>query len=143
MADEAEEMGPIAYLVVEFPSHRMTGEGLAALLDIVDRGLIRILDLAFVRKDGDQVSVLELADLEGDGTFDISVFEGASSGLLDRGDLDDAATAVGQDSTAAILVYENRWATRLASALRRNGAQLVASGFIPLDALAASLDAAR
>jgi len=137
-----EEMGPVGYLIIEFPAHRATGEGLAALLDLVDRGLIRILDLAFVRKDGDRVVVLQLDALDPSGAFDVGVFEGASSGLLGPDDVAEAAKAVASDTTAAILLYENRWATRLVSALRRNGAQLVAAGFIPLDEVAAALDAA-
>jgi len=141
MADEVEEMGPVGYLVAEFPAHRATGEGLAALLDLVDRGLIRILDLAFVRKEGDRTVVLELDALDGDGTFDVSVFDGASSGLLGADDVEEAAKAVASDTTAAVLLYENRWAARFTTALRRNGAQLVAAGFIPLDAIAAALDA--
>ena len=142
MTDAADGMGPIGYLIVEFPAHRVTGEGLAALLDLVDRGLIRVLDLTFVRKEGDVVTVAELDNLDRDGTFDVSVFEGASSGLLDSGDVQEAGKAMANDATAAILLYENVWATPFVSALRRNGAQLVAAGFIPLDALAASLDAA-
>ena len=142
MTDVADEMGPVGYLIVEFPAHRVTGEGMAALVDLVDRGLIRILDLTFLRKEGDVVTVAQLDDLDRDGTFDVSVFEGASSGLLDRGDVDEAGKAVASDATAAILLYENVWATPFVSALRRNGAQLVAAGFIPHDALAASVDAA-
>ena len=140
MADEA--LGPISYLIVQFPGNKMTGEGLPILVDLVDRGLIRILDLTFLRKEGDVVTVAQLDDLDRDGTFDVSVFEGASSGLLDRGDVDEAGKAVASDATAAILLYENVWATPFVSALRRNGAQLVAAGFIPHDALAASVDAA-
>jgi hypothetical protein len=142
MTDAADGMGPVGYLIVEFPAHRVTGEGMAALLDLVDRGLIRVLDLTFVRKEGDVVTVAELNNLDRDGTFDVSVFEGASSGLLDSGDVQEAGKAMANDATAAILLYENVWATPFVSALRRNGAQLVAAGFIPLDALAASLDAA-
>lgn len=143
MAGEQEEMGPIGYLVVEFPRNRMTGEAFPILVDLVDRGLIRILDLVFVRKDEDgTTTVLTIADLDGDGDLDLAVFEGASSGLLDQGDIDEAGTVLDPGSSAGILIYENRWAAPFAAALRRGGAQLVASGTIPLDALAASLDAA-
>ena len=139
-----EELGPVGYLIVEFPGNKMTGEGFPILLDLVDRGLIRVLDLVFVRKDDDgSTTVLELSDLDRDGTMDMSVFEGASSGLLDAGDIADAGTVIEPGSSAGILIYENRWAAPFAAALRRGGAQLVANGFIPLDALAASLDATK
>ncbi|NUS10099.1 MAG: DUF1269 domain-containing protein [Streptomyces sp.] len=133
-------MGPVDYLVLEFPGNRMTGEGFPLLLDLVDRGIIRILDLVFVRKDADgSVAGLELQEL-GEGV-DLTVFEGASSGLLDHSDLQDAAAALEADTSAAILVYENTWAAPLARELRRGGAAMVASGRIPVQALLASLDA--
>ncbi|RZB19673.1 DUF1269 domain-containing protein [Streptomyces sp. F001] len=133
-------MGPVDYLIIEFPGNRMTGEGLPLLVDLVEGGVIRIIDLVFVRKDADgSVDVLELREI-GD-ELDLTVFEGASSGLLDQSDLDDAGTALEPGNSAAILVYENVWAAPLARALRRSGAQLVASGRISVDALLASLDA--
>jgi len=138
----AEEMGPVGYLIVEFPGNRMTGEAFPFLLDLVDRGLIRILDFTFVRKDADgAMTAVELSDLDRDGNLNLAVFEGASSGLLGDDDRADAATVIEPGSAAGILIYENRWAAPFASALRRGGAQLVASGYIPLDAIAASLDA--
>ncbi|MFD9316200.1 DUF6325 family protein [Streptomyces sp. NPDC060053] len=134
-------MGPIDYVVVEFPGNRMTGEGLPLLVDLVDRGLIRILDLLFVRKDEDgSVVGLEIADLTGDGVLDLAVFEGASSGLLGQDDIEEAGGALGAGNSAAILVYENLWAAPFATALRRGGAQLVASGRIPVPAVLAALD---
>ncbi|WP_223837597.1 DUF6325 family protein [Streptomyces venezuelae] len=137
---ELEEMGPVDYLVVEFPGNRMTGEGFPLLLDLVERNVIRILDLLFVRKDEDgTVTALELQDL-GD-EVDLSVFAGASSGLLDQGDIDEAGAALEPNSSAGILVYENVWAAPFARAMRRSGAQLVANGRIPVQALLASLDA--
>ncbi|MFI9835108.1 DUF6325 family protein [Streptomyces sp. NPDC051913] len=133
-------MGPVDYLVLEFPGNRMTGGGFPLLLDLVDRGIIRILDLVFVRKDADgSVAGLELQEL-GEGV-DLTVFEGASSGLLDHTDLQDAAAALEADTSAAILVYENTWAAPLARELRRGGASMVASGRIPVQALLASLEA--
>ncbi|MGV9455269.1 DUF6325 family protein [Streptomyces sp. NPDC003635] len=141
MSEELEEVGPIDYLVVEFPGNRMTGEGFPLLVDLVDRGIIRILDLMFVRKDADgSVTGMEIADLTGDGQLDLAVFEGASSGLLGQDDLEEAANALEPGSSAGILVYENRWAAPFAGALRRGGARLVASGRIPVNALAAALD---
>jgi hypothetical protein len=142
--EEQDEMGPVGYLIVEFPGSQMTGEGLPLLVDLVDRGLIRILDLTFFHKETDgTVTVLELTDLDGDGELDLAVFDGASSGLLGSDDLADAREVIEPGSSAAVLVYENRWAAPLVSALRRGGAQLVASGHIPLETLAEALDAAE
>jgi hypothetical protein len=142
VADEVEPMGPISYLIVEFPGNKMNGEGFPALLDLVDRGLIRILDLQFVTcRDDGSVAGLELRDLDTEGQFDLAVFEGASSGLLDQSDLDDSAKALQPGSSAGILIFENRWATTFVDALRRGGAELVAAGYIPLSDIAASLDA--
>jgi Family of unknown function (DUF6325) len=143
MSTDVEEMGPIDYLVIEFPGSHMSGEGLPLLVDLVDRGIVRVLDLVFIRKmpDGSVVRI----ELSGPGTdgADLSMFEGASSGLLDQGDIDAAAEAIQPGSTAGLIVYENRWAAPLATALRRGGAQLVASGRIPVQALLAAIDAAE
>ncbi|MET7451999.1 DUF6325 family protein [Streptomyces sp. NPDC005574] len=141
MSDELQEVGPIDYLVVEFPGNRMTGEGFPLLVDLVDRGLIRILDLLFVRKEEDgSVTGMEIADLTGDGELDLAVFEGASSGLLDQDDIAEAGTALQPGSSAGILVYENLWAAPFATALRRGGARMVASGRIPVPALLDTLE---
>ncbi|WP_236052726.1 MULTISPECIES: DUF6325 family protein [Streptomyces] len=138
--ETVEEMGPVDYLVIEFPGNRMTGEAFPLLVDLADRAVIRIIDLAFVRKETDgSVSGLELRDL-GD-EVDLSVFEGASSGVLDQGDLEEAANALEPGNAAAVLVYENLWAAPLARALRRSGAQLVASGRVPVQDLLAALEA--
>ncbi|MET7984500.1 MULTISPECIES: DUF6325 family protein [unclassified Streptomyces] len=134
-------MGPIDYIVVEFPGNRMTGEGLPILVDLVDRGLIRILDLLFVRKDEDgTVAGMEVADFDGDGALDLAVFEGVSSGLLGEDDIAEAGKALEPGNSAGILVYENVWAAPFAAALRRGGAQLVASGRIPVPAVLAALE---
>ena len=116
---DIDEMGPVDYLVVEFPGNKMTGEGFAALVDLVDQGLIRVIDLEFVTRRADgSVTAVSVADIDGDGELDMAVFEGASSGLLDSSDLDDAANAIEPGSSAAILIYENLWAAPLARALR-------------------------
>ncbi|MEY2249217.1 DUF6325 family protein [Streptomyces sp. BF23-18] len=134
-------MGPIDYIVVEFPGNRMTGEGLPILVDLVDRGLIRILDLLFVRKDADgSVAGMEIADFDGDGALDLAVFEGVSSGLLGEDDIEEAGKALEPGNSAGILVYENVWAAPFATALRRGGAQMVASGRIPVPAVLAALE---
>lgn len=141
MISEFNEMGPIDYLVVEFPGGRITGEGFAHLVDLVDRGLIRILDLAFVRAELDgTLTGLRLADLNGDGEFDLAVFEGASSGLLRGEDLAEAGADLSPGDHAGIIVYENVWAAPLAAALRRNGARLVAGGRIPVQDFLLVLD---
>ncbi|MEV6406368.1 DUF6325 family protein [Streptomyces bobili] len=142
--DEFSEMGPVDYLILEFPGNRMTGEGLPLLLDLVDRHIIRVLDLSFVRKDEDgSVRALKIADMDGDGQLDLSVFEGASSGLLGDDDLAEAAAVLEPGNSAGVIVYENLWAAPLATALRRSGARMVANGRIPAEDLLLTLEAAE
>lgn len=140
MNRDLEEMGPVDYMVVEFPGGRMSGEGLPLLVDLVDRGIIRILDLVFLRKmPNGSIVRIDLSTM-GDG---LDVFEGASSGLLDQEDLEAAGATIETGSTAGIIVFENRWAAPLAVALRRGGALLVANGRIPIQSLLGALDAAE
>ena len=142
--EELEEMGPIDMVVIEFPDGEPKGEAAPLLVDLVDRGVIRILDLMFVRKDQDgTVTGLEIGDFDGDGTTDLRVFEGASSGLLDDDDLESAGGALQAGSAAALIVFENRWAAPFAMAIRRAGGQLAAFERIPVQALLASLEAAE
>lgn len=142
MGTDIETMGPIDYLVVEFPGSRLTGEGFPLLVDLVDRGIIRILDLTFVTKRTDgSVAGLNISELDPDGRLGLAVFEGASSGLLGQDDLDEAGAVLEPGSSAGILVYENAWAGPLAAAMRRSGGQLVASARIPVQAVLAALDA--
>jgi hypothetical protein len=137
-----DELGPIDYVVVEFPGNKMTGEGLPILVDLVDRGVIRLLDLVFFTKGADgSVAMVEIADFDGDGELDLAIFEGASSGVLGEDDVNEAAAAVENGSSAALLVYENRWAAPFAAAVRRGGGQLVAFGRIPTQELVAALEA--
>jgi hypothetical protein len=144
MSDDLDQMGPVDYLVIGFPEDRVTGEGLPLLVDLVDRGIIRIIDLVFVHKRPDG-SVIELAltDLDGDGTLDLAIFEGVSAGLVGADDVDEAGGVLEPGRIAAILVYENLWAAPLAVAMRRAGGQLLAGGRIPVQALLAALDAAE
>jgi dihydroorotase-like cyclic amidohydrolase len=139
---QLEELGPIDYIVLEWPGQQPTaGEVAPLLLDLVDRGIIRILDIAFVTKDQDgSVSGVEAGDLK-EAAAAFAAFEGASSGLLGFDDLQEAAAALEPGTSAAVLVWENRWAAPVAAALRRSGGQLVASGRIPVQAVLAALDA--
>lgn len=142
MNQDIETMGPIDYLIVEFPGNRMTGEGVPLLLDLVDRGIIRVLDLAFIRKESDgSVAALKIEDLDAEGAEHFAVFAGASSGLLGSEDFQEAAMAMEPGSSAGVIVYENTWAAPLAMAWRRGGAQVVASGRIPVQALLAAAEA--
>jgi hypothetical protein len=143
MEPDITEMGPIDYIVVEFPKNRLDGTAFPLLVDLVERGIIRVLDLAFIQKgEDDQVQGVEIKDLEISGDFDLTIFEGASSSLLGQDDLEEAGAALTPGAAAGILVYENAWAAPFATALRRGGGQLVASGRIPVQAIIAALDAA-
>ena len=139
---ELEELGPIDYVVLEWPGASPdTSEVQPLLLDLVNRGIVRILDIAFVVKDEDgSVSGLDVGDLKQVAEA-FAEFEGASSGLLALEDLQEAASVLEPGTSAAVLVWENRWAAPVASALRRSGGQLVASGRLPVQAILAALDA--
>jgi hypothetical protein len=139
--DLLEEMGPIDYVVLEWPGKQPVGDVVPLILDAVDRGLIRILDVAVMAKGDDgSVAALDLGDLNGEA-MSFAEFDGASAGLLGQEDLEEAAAALAPGTSAAVLVWENRWAAPIAVALRRSGGQLVASGRIPVQAILASLDA--
>ena len=141
MTDESlDAMGPVDYIVVEWTGQQPNGEAMPHLIDLVDSGIIRLLDLVFVTKAEDgTVARIEVNELGAE----FEVFDGASSGLLDDEDVSEASGALEPGTSAAILVWENRWAAPFASALRKNGAQLVASGRIPVQALLATLEAAE
>jgi Family of unknown function (DUF6325) len=135
------EMGPIDYVLVEWPGKQPEGEIAPHLVDLVDRGLIRILDLAFLVKGEDgSIAAVEITDIGGEVT-ELAVFEGASSGLLSDEDHEEAGAALEPGTSAALLVYENTWAAPFATAVRRSGGQLVAGGRIPVEDVLAALDA--
>jgi len=139
-ADTLLEMGPIDYIVLEWPGRPPDGSVAPLILELVDRGLIRILDVAFLGKDEDgSAYAVDIADIDAAEAF--GVFDGASSGLLRDEDLAEAASVLEPGTTAAVLVWENRWAAPVAVAIRKSGGQLVASGRIPVQAIIASLDA--
>jgi hypothetical protein len=132
--------GPIDYLVLSFPGARLTGQGLAAIIDLVDRGLVQVLDLRVVKREADgSWSGVDIADLTVDG-FDATVFAGVSSGLLDDDDLHAAAQLVAPGDGAGLLVYENTWARPFVRAMVDQGAELVAGGRIPAPDVIAALE---
>ena len=137
---DVDHLGPIDYLVVEFPADRPPdGSALPHLVDLVDRGIIRVLDLAFLRREPDgSVVGLDISDVGLTGDVDITLFGSASSGLLDSSDLDEAGAALEPGCSAAVLTYENTRAADFAVALRRNGAQLVANAASNTNAAGAS-----
>lgn len=141
--DENGEMGPIDYVIVEWPGRQPNGEAIPHLIGLVENGLIRILDLALFEKDADgTLRALEVSDLGGEAE-EFQPLQGASSGILSEQDLAEASVALEPGTAAALLVYENRWAGPFAAAVRRSGGQLVASGRIPIQAMMAALDAAE
>jgi hypothetical protein len=136
---DIEEMGPVDYIVLEWPGRQPQGDVAPMIVDLVDRGIIRVLDVAFMVKGEDgTVESIELGELE-DGGF--GEFEGATSGLIGQDDLEEAAAALDPGTSAAVLLWENRWAAPVAIALRRSGGQLVASGRLPIQSIVASLEA--
>lgn len=141
--DETTEIGPIDYLLIEWKGRQPNGEVAPVVVDLVERGLIRVLDLLFVTKDEEgDVAALELADL-GEEVAELAVFEGASSGLLGDDDVAQAGEVLEPGTSAALLVFENTWAAPFVSAVRRSGGELVASGRIPAEDVLAALDAAE
>lgn len=141
--EDLQEMGPVDYIVIEWPDRQPTGEAAPIVADLVDRGIIRVLDLAFITKAQDgTVTALEIEDLA-EVSESFKLFEGASSGLLGADDMQEAAKALEPGASAALPVFENRWAAPFASAIRRSGGQLVANGRIPVQAVLAALEAAE
>ncbi|GAA3690853.1 DUF6325 family protein [Gordonia hankookensis] len=138
--EAAQELGPIDYVVLEWPDKQPTGEAIPYLIDLVDRGVIRIIDLAFVMKDEDgSITQIELDQLGAD----FEVFDGVATDLISTDDVSEAASVLQPGTAAAILVYENAWAAGFAAALRRNGGQMVSAGRIPMDEFLETLDAAE
>jgi hypothetical protein len=145
MEAHEDELGPIDIVVIAYPADApMTGEAAPILLDLVDRGIIRVLDVLFVRENEDgSLSGFEAKDLDSDSLGDFNIFEGASSGLLGEEDVATAGEALEPGSAAVMIVYENRWAAPFAAAVRRNGGVLVANERIPVQDLLDALDTAE
>jgi hypothetical protein len=137
-----DELGPVDYVVVEFPAgaQNFTGEMAAELLKLVDAGTIRVIDVLILDKNEDgSVDATELADIKELG--EMQVIETQLAELLAADDVVHLAAAMDPGSTAGVLIYENLWAAPFASAARRSGGQLIANGRIPIQAIIASIEA--
>ena len=140
--ESVDELGPVDWIVVEFPGSKFKGEIAPALDDLVERDLVRVLDLLVLKKDADgSLEAFEISDLEDSELGELRAYETELAMLLSEDDVVAIAEAIEPGSSAAVLVWENRWAAPFASALRRAGGQLVASGRIPIQALLAIVEA--
>ena len=143
-ASELDVLGPVDYLVVEFPADKanFSGEMAAELKSLTDRGLVRVLDLVFLRKEADgSVEVAELADVDESNVGELLSLEADLALLLAEEDVVEIGKALEPGSIAAVLVYENSWAGPFASSIRRSGGQFVANGRVPTQALLAAIEA--
>jgi hypothetical protein len=137
-----DELGPVDYVVVEFPAgaSNFTGEMAAELVGLVDRGIIRVIDILILTKDQDgSVEAMELSDVGALG--ELEALEAELAELLAEEDIEHLAAAMDPGSTAGVLIWENLWAAPFAAAARRSGGQLIADGRIPIQAIIASLEA--
>jgi hypothetical protein len=142
MSDAEDVVGPIDFLLLEFDPAKATGEAGAALMDLVDAGIVRIYDLVIIEKAADgSVSGVELTDLQQGSLGGFSAFAGARSGLVGDEDIANAGEGLQAGSAAALIVYENAWAAPFVAAARRSGAEVVASARIPADLVNEALDA--
>jgi hypothetical protein len=138
------ELGPIDIVVIEYPPDApMTGEAIPIFLDLIDRGIIRVLDVLFIKQNEDgTVSGFEAGDLDSETIGDFTVFEGASSGLLGDDDVTTVGEALSPGSAGVMIVYENRWAAPFTAAVRRNGGVVVANHRITAQELMDAIDTA-
>ena len=140
--EEVDELGPVDWIVVEFPGSKFNGQIAPALRDLVERDLIRVLDLLVLKKDADgSLEAFELSDLDEGEIGGLRTYESELAMLLSEEDVTSLAAAIEPGSSAGVLVWENTWAAPFASAVRRSGGQLVASGRIPIQALLAAVEA--
>ena len=141
-AEDVDTLGPVDWIVVEFPGARFDGSVIPILVDLEQRGIIRVLDLVVLKKDSDgMLEFFELSDLEASEIGGLRDDERQLALLLSEDDLVNIAAAVEPGSAAAVLVWENRWAAPFGAAVRKVGGQLVASGRIPVQALLAAIEA--
>jgi hypothetical protein len=141
MTESIDQLGPVDYLVVEFPGSNFTGEIMPELADLVERGIVRVLDLVLIKKDDDgSYEAFEVADVDPGALGSIRELERELADLLSEDDVASVAQAMEPGSTAGLLVYENLWAAPFASAVRRAGGQLIANGRIPVQGILAALE---
>jgi hypothetical protein len=145
MEASTTEVGPIDIVVIGYDADApMTGDAAPLLVDLVERGIIRVLDVMFVTKEADGTFAgFDANDLSEKGVGDFAVFEGASSGLLGDEDAAEAANAIEPGSSVVMIVYENRWAAPFIAAVRRNGGVPLAFQRIPAQEVIDALDAAE
>ena len=142
MTDTIDELGPVDWIVVEFPGSTFNGAIAPEITSLVDRGLVKILDLLILKKDADgALEIAELSDVEDGELGELRAFETELATLLSEEDVIAAAEAIEPGSSAALLVWENLWAAPFGASVRHAGGQLVASGRIPVQALAAAIEA--
>jgi len=140
--EDVDELGPVDWIVVEFPGSRFNGQIGQALVDLVERDLVRVLDLLVLKKDADgSLEAFELSDLDEGEVGGLRAYESELAMLLSEEDVTSLAAAIEPGSSAGVLVWENTWTAPFASAVRRSGGQLVASGRIPTQALLAAIEA--
>lgn len=136
-----ESVGPIDFLLLELDPQRMDGSVATALMDLVERGTVSILDLLVIRKEADgSVVGVDIEDLTADHLGGFAIFAGARSGLLNEDDVHEAAGALEPERAAALLVYENTWARGFVTAAHRAGAEVVASLRLPADVVNEAID---
>lgn len=138
---ERDVFGPLEFALLEFPDQAPTGEFTAALIGVVDAGLIQVYDIAAIRTAADgSVSGFELSELGGSGGIELSVFAGARTSLLDDGDIAEAGAMMAPDTIAVLLVYESIWAVPMVAAAHAEGGRLIAGAMISAQDIVDRLD---
>jgi hypothetical protein len=142
MTVNIDELGPVDWIVVEFPGSKLTGDIAPIIDDYVARGLIKVLDLLFLKKDADgSLEAYEASDLDVSEIGELRSHEKDLAMVLSEQDVTDLAATIEPGSSAAVLVWENLWAAPFGAAVRHAGGQLAASGRIPIQAVLAAIEA--
>jgi len=143
LSNEELELGPVDIVVIGYPADApRTGEAIPLFVDLVERGIIRVLDVLIAQKDAEgNVTAVEIADLDGDGVEDLRIFHGARSGMLGDEDASTAGQALEPGETAVLICFENTWAAPFATAVRRNGGHVLAFERVPAQDVIATVEA--